>query len=239
MHRKSTSERLPNAVNRHQDHPDHLPRPSDGLPRPADTPNGLPRPKRRLPPQVLTDDEVRALIEALPPTTTGLRNRALLTILYRAGLRIAEALALLPGDVDWNSGTILVAEAKGGRPRIAGIDAGAAGTVRAWEERRARLGRGPNEPLLCTVWGTRLTTAYVRRLLPQLAMKAGVLKRVHAHGFRHTHASQLRREGLDIGIISKQLGHQSIVTTAIYLDHIDPAAMINAIRSRAWKGSAT
>lgn len=174
------------------------------------------------------------MIEVIPLTATGLRNRALLTILYRAGLRIAEAIALLPGDVDWAEGKIIVAEAKGGRPRIAGIDPGAAATVLAWEARRAELGRKSDEPLLCTVWGTRVTTAYVRRLLPRLAAKAGVRKRVHAHGFRHTHASQLRQEGIDIGIISKQLGHRSIVTTAIYLDHIAPRAMLEAMAKRVW-----
>lgn len=196
------------------------------LPRPA--------PRRRLPPQVLTDAEVRALIDAIPPTVPGLRNRALLTILYRSGLRIAEALALLPGDIDWAECKVLVAEAKGGRPRIAGIDPGAGAAVATWEARRAELGRRPDEPLLCTVWGTRLTTAYVRRLLPRLAAKAGVRKRVHAHGLRHTHASQLRQEGIDIGIISRQLGHRSIVTTAIYLDHIAPRAVLEAMRRRAW-----
>jgi site-specific recombinase XerD len=56
----------------------------------------------------------------------------------------------------------------------------------------------------------RLTAAYVRRWLPVLGRRAGIAKRVHAHGLRHTHAAQLREEGVDIGIISKQLGHASI-----------------------------
>jgi integrase len=57
-------------------------------------------------------------------------------------------------------------------------------------------------------------TGYLRRLFSNLAAKAGVAKRVHAHGFRHTHAAQLPSEGVDIGIISKQLGHRSITRTA-------------------------
>ena len=69
-------------------------------------------------------------------------------------------------------------------------------------------------------------------LVPRLARKAGILKRVHAHGLRHTHAAELRSEGLDIGIISKQLGHSSIATTARYLDHIVPVAVIAAMQNR-------
>ena len=60
-------------------------------------------------------------------------------------------------------------------------------------------------------------------------------RRDHAHGFRHTHAAQLRSEGVDIGIISKQLGHRSIATTARYLDHIAPQQVIEAMRQRVWR----
>jgi integrase len=75
---------------------------------------------------------------------------------------------------------------------------------------------------------------YVRRMLTDLAAKAGIDKRVHAHGLRHTHAAELRTEGVDIGIILKQLGHRSISTTAHYLDHIAPKAVVDAIQSRQW-----
>jgi site-specific recombinase XerD len=103
-----------------------------------------------------------------------------------------------------------------------------------WIEVRAGLGLGAAEPLLCTLRGGRLADAYVRRLLKRLGRVAGIAKRVHAHGLRHTHAAQLREEGVDIGIISKQLGHRSITTTARYLDHIAPLAVIEAMRRRRW-----
>ncbi len=74
----------------------------------------------------------------------------------------------------------------------------------------------------------------MRRLFPRLAARAGIEKRVHAHGLRHTHAAQLRAEGVDIGIISKQLGHSSIATTARYLDHIAPQDVIERMSERAW-----
>jgi len=71
-------------------------------------------------------------------------------------------------------------------------------------------------------------------LLPRLARKAGVVRRVHAHGFRHTHAAELRREGIDILVISKQLGHRNLLTTVHYLSNLAPTAVIEAIRGRSW-----
>ncbi len=65
--------------------------------------------------------------------------------------------------------------------------------------------------------------------------KAGIEKRVHPHGLRHTGAAEMRSEGMDIGIISKQLGHSSIATTARYLDDVSPAAGVDAVRARQWE----
>src|SRR5690606_18811522 len=123
---------------------------------------------------------------------------------------------------DWAGGSVRVLFAKGGRSRTVGIDPGGMSLVRAWAVLRDALVMDWRAPLFCALTGRRLTQAYVRRLLPRLALKAGIAKRVHAHGLRHTHAAQLRAEGLDIGLISKQLGHRSIATTARYLDHIAP-----------------
>ncbi len=76
--------------------------------------------------------------------------------------------------------------------------------------------------------------SYFRVLFRELGPRAGIAKRVHAHGFRHTHAAQLRAENVDIGIISKQLGHRSIATTARYLDHIAPWDVVRAMCARRW-----
>ncbi|GMV26882.1 MAG: hypothetical protein AMXMBFR58_29130 [Phycisphaerae bacterium] len=183
---------------------------------------------------MLTDTEVRALLVACGDDAVGVRHRALLVMMYRAGLRISEALALRPHDVDLAAGTIRVRFAKGGRDRVVGLDSGAGAVVAAWGERRAALAVAAGSPLFCSRSGKALTTAYIRRLLPILGKTAGIAKRVHAHGLRHTHAAQLRAEGVDIGIISRQLGHRSILTTIRYLDHINPVAVIDAMRKRAW-----
>lgn len=196
---------------------------------------GSTRPKRRLPPEVLTDAEVGALMDVCGRyTPTGLRNRALIALLYRAGLRINEALALYPKDLDLPEGTVRVLHGKGGRARTVGLDPAAAEIIERWLEARLRLGFDGGQPVFCTHTGHALADGYVRRLFKRLAAQAGVEKRVHAHGLRHTHAAQLRAEGVDIAIISRQLGHTSISTTARYLDHLAPRAVIDAMRSRIW-----
>ncbi len=193
------------------------------------------RPRRRLPPEVLTDTEVAALMNACGRySPTGLRTRALIALLYRTGLRINEALSLYPKDLDLPGGCIRVLNGKGGHSRTVGIDPGAAAIIERWLEVRARLGLGRRHPVFCTLAGNPVGDAYIRVLLKRLARRAGIDKRVHAHGLRHTHAAQLRVEGVDIAIISRQLGHGSITTTVRYLDHIAPTAVIEAMRKRMW-----
>jgi site-specific recombinase XerD len=165
---------------------------------------------------------------------TGLRNRALIALLYRSGLRINEALSLHPKDLELTDGSVRVLNGKGGKSRTVGVDAGAAAVVERWLVARSSLGLNGRQPVFCTLRGHAMSDAYVRRLLKQLGRKAGIDKRVHAHGLRHTHAAQLRAEGVDIGIISRQLGHASITTTARYLDHLAPRAVIQAMRNRDW-----
>jgi len=190
---------------------------------------------KRYPVEILTGKEVAALMRTCSHTApTGVRNRALIAMIYRAGLRISEALALDPKDVDVEAGTIRVLHGKGDRSRVVGMDSGGFQELERWINRRRLLGFNGRHPLFCTLAGKRVSADYVRQALPRMAKRAGIEKRVHAHGLRHTHACQLREEGVDVGIISKQLGHASIAVTAIYLDHITPAQVIETIRSRTW-----
>lgn len=197
--------------------------------------------KTTLPIEVLTEDEARRLMDACGARSpTGLRNRALLALLYRAGLRVSEALALHPKDIDLERGIVRVLRGKNGYARTVGIDPAACEVIARWVEVRAALGvrwecaGESGGALLCTLQGGQVSASYVRVLLPRLGRRAGIAKRVHAHGLRHTMAAELRAEGVDIAVISRQLGHRSITTTARYLDHIMPTAVIDAIRGRGW-----
>jgi site-specific recombinase XerD len=190
---------------------------------------------RKLPPEPLTSDEVKALIRACSKrAATGIRNRALIVVLYRAGLRISEALALLPKDLNQAIGTIRVLHGKGDHDRVVGLDAGAWAVVELWLHKRAAAGINGRAPVFCTLKGKRMKSAYVRTLLPRLARKAGVEKRVHAHGLRHTHAFELAGEGTPLHVIQAQLGHASVATTDRYIKHLNPAAVVEAMKSRSW-----
>ncbi len=193
---------------------------------------------RRLPPEVLTDAEVCALMRVCGRhAPTGVRNRALIALLYRTGLRISEALSLYPKDLELDDGVVRVLRGKGGKSRTVGVDPGASAIIERWLDARSPLGLNGRHPVFCTLHGQPMADAYVRVMLKRLAARAGIEKRVHAHGLRHTHAAQLRAEGVDIAIISRQLGHSSITTTARYLDHLAPTAVIEAMRRREWMGA--
>jgi site-specific recombinase XerD len=189
----------------------------------------------KLPPEPLTEDEVKALIRACSQRAiTGVRNRALIVVLYRAGLRISEALSLLPKDLDPKANTLRVLHGKGDKCRVAGLDAGAWAILQLWLNRRAASGINSRAPVFCTLQGGLMKTAYVRKLLPRLARKAGIEKRVHAHGLRHTFAYELAGEGTPLHLIQSQLGHSSLATTDRYVRHLNPAAVVEAMKSRTW-----
>ena len=191
---------------------------------------------KRYPAEPLTADEVRSLVKACSTRApTGIRNRALITVLCRGGLRISEALALEPKDLDRNEGSIRVLHGKGDRSRTIGLDHGAFAIVELWLDRRRGLGINGHRRVFCTLAGAPLSTAYVRALLPRLARKAGIEKRVHAHGLRHTHAAELAREGVRMNVIQAQLGHSSLATTDRYIRHIEPQEVIEAMRAREWE----
>ncbi len=193
---------------------------------------------RRRPPEVLSEAEAIALIKACSTRApTGVRNRALIAVLWRCGLRISEALSLELRDVDLEAGTVRVRHGKGDKSRTVGIDEQTAALLARWLDRRRQLSPGARAPIFCTLQGGRIDSSYVRRLLPRLARKAGIDRRVHAHGLRHTHAAELAREGTPINIIRDDLGHTSLAVTDRYLRDVAPQAVIDTIRARRWPGA--
>lgn len=206
----------------------------------------------RLPPEPLTQAEALRLLAACEygrpsashpeghPCHAARRNRALIVVMWRSGLRVGEALALKPGDVDVERGTIRVLHGKGDRSRVVGLDPGAAMLVHEWLLERLELGFSGAVPLFCVLAGAsrgqRVASPYVRELLKRLAVKAGVHKRVHPHGLRHTNACELGEEGVPVHYIRRHLGHSSLRVTALYMDKLRPAEVIERIRAREWPG---
>lgn len=201
---------------------------------------------RRFAPEPLTPDEVRLLLAANPgKRPIAVRNRALIAVLWRSGLRVSEALALYPRDVDERAGTVNVRNGKGGTYRLANIDQEALAHLHAWMELRRSMGINGRHPIFCSIAdgkggkgvrkpGQPINPAYVRALLPRLAKRAGIDKRVHAHGLRHAHATEMVAAGLPLHVIAGQLGHASTATTDAYLAKIAPAERLAAMRAAGW-----
>ena len=177
---------------------------------PAAVPDASLTPSR---PRRLPDAPKSAEIEALLEVVEGdsplaLRNRALLELLYSAGLRSAEAVSLDLGDVDFDRELVHV-RGKGGKERVVPLGEEAALHVaRYLQLGRPALAAGANDAIFLSVRGRRLDTSTVRRLLR------------HPHRLRHAFATHLLEGGADLRVIQELLGHASLSTTQIY-SHVD------------------
>jgi site-specific recombinase XerD len=163
----------------------------------------------------------------------GWRLRATVVVLWRAGLRIQEAVELVEHDLDHRRGSILVRRGKGGRRREVGMDEWGWEQLRPWLNTRPEL---PVGPLFCIIDGpTRgrpWSGAAVRTEFRRLAAHACVRRRIAPHQLRHAHALELAREGVPLNIIQRQLGHATLGTTSIYLQGIDPEEIIATVHTR-------
>src|ERR671930_2538234 len=166
-------------------------------------------------------------------TLHGRRLRGLVVVLWRAGPRLHEALALTEADLDARRGSLLVRRGKGGRRREVGMDDWAWEQLAPWLQARVEL---PIGPLFCVVNGATRgrpwAAAAARTELRRLAREAGVRRRFAPHQLRHAHAVEMAREGVPLNVIQRQLGHSNLGVTSTYLQGIDNAEVISAVRSR-------
>lgn len=193
---------------------------------------GLPT-ARRLDADLLSRADIDALLEACPSSWVGQRNRVLLTVAWRTGLRCSELLDLRWKDVDIKEHTLVVQRGKGGRRRIIGIDGETVRALTQWLPRRSQ--DDPTNLVFSTRRGGRLDPSYLRHLLPRLAERAGLSKRVHMHALRHRYAVELEQEGAPLSVIRDLLGHSSIATTDSYLRRAGASRAIAFARARAWE----
>jgi site-specific recombinase XerD len=180
-----------------------------------------PRRPRRLPDAPKADD-VDALLDALAPDDSplALRNRALVELVYSAGLRSSEAVGLDLGDVDFEQEHVHVRNGKGAKDRVVPLGEEAAHWVaRYLREARPSLARGADNALFLSARGRRLDTSTLRRLLP------------HPHRLRHAFATHLLEGGADLRTIQELLGHASLSTTQVY-SHVD-AKRLRRVYDRA------
>ena len=163
----------------------------------------------------------------------GRRMRGLIVVLWRAGLRIHEALMLTETDLDERRGSLLIRRGKGDRRREVGMDPWAWSVLAGWTSDRASL---PPGPLFCVIDGPTRGRAWsataARAELRHLAAQTGVRRRVAPHQLRHAHAIELLHEGIPLPLIQRQLGHAYLSTTGTYLDGISSEEIIGAVHGR-------
>ena len=177
---------------------------------------------KRYHPDPLTAEEVWALIQTCSPRSpTGIRNRALIIVLWRGGLRISEALGLEPRDLDREHCTVAV-RGRGAGQRVVALDQEAFAVVVQWLDQRRAHGLDSQHPVFSTLAGQPIKPPYVRALLKRLRERAGIAKRVHPHGLRLTRAAELASAGVPTIKVQTFLGHSNLSTTMAYLRHIAP-----------------
>ena len=178
------------------------------------------------PPRV---EEIVAVMRRAGDGVHGDRGRGLIVVLWRSGLRIAEALDLRERDLEPGRGLLLVREGKGGRRREVGMDDWGWEQLRPWLSQRVDM---PVGPLFCVIDGPTRGRPWaapaVRIQLRRLAVEAGVRRRFAPHQLRHAHAVEMARERVPLNVIQRQLGHANLRVTSIYLQGIDSAEIINA-----------
>ena len=184
-------------------------------------------------PRHLRPGEVESLIEA-PSGDEPLerRDRAILEVLYAAGLRVSELVGLDWKDIDL-SARVLRVMGKGSKERMVPFGRPAAEALRAWlevwETARGATDDGDGEPVFLNRFGGRLTDRSVRRVIDRWVDAASVARGVHPHTLRHTFATHLLENGADLRAIQELLGHSSLSTTQKYT-HLEVERLLSVYR---------
>lgn len=169
-------------------------------------------------PEILSFDEVERLIEQPnPEVPLGLRDRAMLEMLYATGMRVSELVRLQLNHVHLEPGYVLL-YGKGSKERIVPIGSEAMKWVRRyWEDARKRLLKGKESPFLfVNRFGKPISRQYFWRAIKAHGRSAGIRKRITPHLLRHSFASHLLERGADLRSVQLMLGHTDISTTQIY-----------------------
>ncbi len=176
-----------------------------------------PKLEQRLP-TFLSEDEIVRLVEA-PDTSTpnGIRDRAILELLYAAGLRLSEIVDLNVGDVDLSSRQIR-AWGKGSKERMVLMGRPAAEALRHYvnKGRSKLLGQKKTSALFLNRFGNRIARRRIEYIIKKYARQAGLDMRVYTHMLRHTFATHMLDGGADLRAVQELLGHARLATTQIY-----------------------
>jgi integrase/recombinase XerC len=177
-----------------------------------------PRAGSRLP-HALSPDEAGRLMEAGADDALGVRDRAILELLYSSGLRLSELTALRVQDVDFRDGTVRVT-GKGAKTRIVPVGSRALAALQAWLPQRSGLTRPDVQAMFVARHGRAMSPRGIQSRVHGWGLRLGVPGRVHPHVLRHTFASHVLQSSGDLRAVQELLGHASISTTQVYT-HLD------------------
>lgn len=178
------------------------------------------RPKNRLAlPESLSVDEVSRILEApMPETPQGLRDRAMLEVMYGSGLRASELCGLEIQSVNFDEGIIRV-RGKGSKERVVPVGRRAVQAILVYlsENGRPRLAKPKTgSALFISSWGKAISRKTLWVILQEIVFRAGIDRKIHPHQLRHAFATHLLANGADLRVIQEMLGHADIGTTQIY-----------------------
>ena len=172
-------------------------------------------------PKYLRSEEIDALMNAPDSSPAGLRDRALLELLYGSGIRAGEAANLELNDIDLAESEIRIRKGKGGKERRALVGAQASFAIERYledgrPELAARTRKGSSAALLLNKYGERISDRGSRRTFDKYAAAACARLKITPHTLRHTFATHLLQNGADLRAVQELLGHANLVTTQIY-----------------------
>ena len=181
-------------------------------------------------PAVLSVDEVAAIIDSVNTTGwNGVRDRAILEVLYGSGLRVSELCGLNISEVYLEEGFMRII-GKGDKERIVPVGGAEADALTEWLAVRPDPAPGCDDVLFLNRFGKPLSRVSVFNMIKKQAVLAGVRKEISPHTFRHSFATHLIENGADLRVVQEMLGHESILTTELYT-HIDTSTWQAAVLS--------
>ena len=172
-------------------------------------------------PDVLSEDEVFVIIESVDLSSwQGLRDRAILEVLYGCGIRVSEAVGLKISGIYFNQGFVRVI-GKGNKERLVPLNGMARAALEAYLDVRPVPADAESDDLVfLNRFGRSLSRQSMFKMIKVQALLADVRKEISPHTFRHSFATHLVEHGADLRVVQEMLGHESITTTEIYT-HID------------------
>jgi integrase/recombinase XerC len=181
--------------------------PSDGI--------TAPKLNKQLP-KFLTIEEIENLLN-IPDTATlkGIRDKAIIEMLYSTGMRISELVELTHKQIQWREGYVRVI-GKGKKERLVMLGAPALDALNAYVKHPEYKGRGQNAPVFKNRFGDKLGPVSIQRMINKSSKAAGISRKVTPHVLRHSFATHMLDAGADLRSVQKMLGHVSLSTTQIY-----------------------